>query len=68
MSLPADPARRHTARHVLRRIDGETIDPLAQVERERFALKTLRGDFDAVPTSGTDAGHRIRAVLRAVDA
>lgn len=39
-----------------------------EIERERYALKALRGDFDQVP--GRDAaaqGERVRAVLAAVD-
>lgn len=40
-----------------------------EIERERYALKALRGDFDAIPPAeAANAGERIRAVLRAVDA
>jgi hypothetical protein len=40
-----------------------------EIERERHALKALRGDFDEVPPpDGGDAGVRVRAVLRAIDA
>jgi hypothetical protein len=40
-----------------------------EIERERYAIKALRGDFDQVPPPGTaDAGSRVRAVLSAVDA
>lgn len=39
-----------------------------EIERERYALKALRGDFDAVPAAGAAAeGERVRAVLRAID-
>jgi hypothetical protein len=39
-----------------------------EIERERYALKALRGDFDAIPpASAAPAGERIRAVLRAID-
>lgn len=40
-----------------------------EIERERHALKALRGDFDAIPSvDAANAGERIRALLRAVDA
>lgn len=40
-----------------------------EIERERHALKALRGDFDTVPpANAADAGERVRAVLKAVDA
>lgn len=39
-----------------------------EIERERYALKALRGDFDTVPAPGAaDGGERVRAVLRAID-
>ena len=39
-----------------------------EIERERFALKALRGDFDQLPAKGTvPTGERLRAVLAAVD-
>lgn len=40
-----------------------------EIERERHALKALRGDFDRVPArDAASAGDRVRAVLAAVDA
>jgi hypothetical protein len=40
-----------------------------EIERERYALKALRGDFDAIPAvDAATTGERIRAVLKAVDA
>lgn len=39
-----------------------------EIERERHALKALRGDFDALPSGDARAGERVRAVLKAVDA
>ena len=40
-----------------------------EVERERYAIKALRGDFDRVPAPGAaDAHERVRAVLAAIDA
>lgn len=39
-----------------------------EIERERYALKALRGDFDGVPETGAaPAGERVRAALIAVD-
>jgi hypothetical protein len=39
-----------------------------EIERERHALKVLRGDFDAIPPAGTAAtGERVRRALVAVD-
>lgn len=39
-----------------------------EIERERHALKALRGDFDAVPAPGeAPANERVRAALAAVD-
>lgn len=40
-----------------------------EIERERYALKALRGDFDSIPAAESEnTGERIRAVLRAIDA
>jgi len=51
---------------VMRRLGVRTM---REIERERYALKALRGDFSAVPPAGWAAGHdRVRAVLAAVDA
>jgi hypothetical protein len=39
-----------------------------EIERERYALKALRGDFDALPPPDeTPARERVRAALAAVD-
>jgi hypothetical protein len=39
-----------------------------EIERERYAIKALRGDFDAVPAAGSaDRGARVLAALAAVD-
>ena len=39
-----------------------------EIERERYAIKALRGDFDGVPPAGSaDAATRARAALAAVD-
>jgi hypothetical protein len=38
-----------------------------EIDRERFALKALRGDFDGLPKVDEPAGRRVRAVLMAVD-
>jgi len=51
---------------VLRRLGIRTI---REIERERYALKALRGDFDAVPRADqASVNDRVRAALRAVDA
>lgn len=40
-----------------------------EIERERYALKALRGDFDTVPAAGAgEQQARVRAALQAVDA
>lgn len=39
-----------------------------EIERERYALKALRGDFDPVPAEdAAPTGERVRAALAAVD-
>jgi len=39
-----------------------------EIERERYALKALRGDFDAVPRKeAAPVSERVREALRAVD-
>jgi hypothetical protein len=39
-----------------------------EIERERYAIKALGGDFDQVPSAGSaDDGARARAALAAVD-
>ena len=39
-----------------------------EIERERYALKALRGDFDEVPgQDAAPASERVRAVIAAVD-
>jgi len=51
---------------VLRRLGIRTI---REIERERYALKALRGDFDAVPRADqATPNDRVRAALQAVDA
>ena len=40
-----------------------------EIERERYAIKALRGDFDSIPArETTDVQQRVRAVIAAVDA
>jgi hypothetical protein len=40
-----------------------------EIERERYAIKALRGDFDSIPArEATDVQQRVRAVIAAVDA
>jgi hypothetical protein len=40
----------------------------SEIERERHALKALRGDLDDVPPPGeAHAGDRVGAVLAAID-
>jgi hypothetical protein len=39
-----------------------------EIERERYAVKALRGDFDSVPApEAADPEHRVQAVLAAID-
>lgn len=50
---------------VLRRLGVRTM---REIERERYAVKALRGDFDAVPAPGSgERSARVRAALAAVD-
>jgi len=51
---------------IFRRLGVRTM---SEIERERYALKALRGDFDALPTNdaGTAPRERVRAVLQAID-
>lgn len=40
-----------------------------EIERERYALKAMRGDFDRIPTAeAANSTTRLRAVLAALDA
>lgn len=40
-----------------------------EIERERYALKAMRGDFDGLPPLGSaERSQRVRAVMRAIDA
>lgn len=52
---------------LLRRLSVRTAHEIA---RERYAVKALRGDFDAVPRPGTEeaAARVVAAVIEAVDA
>ena len=44
------------------------VRTMREIERERYAIKALRGDFDSVPPVGADADDRVRSALAAVDA
>jgi hypothetical protein len=46
------------------------VRTVREIERERYAIKALRGDFDDVPTGGAvaHADERVRSALAAVDA
>ncbi|NML18304.1 hypothetical protein [Azohydromonas caseinilytica] len=50
---------------VMRRLGMRTV---REIERERYALKALHGDFDALPGPDTPVSERVRAALAAVDA
>jgi hypothetical protein len=51
---------------IFRRLGVRT---LREIERKRYSLKALRGDFDRVPTSGqAKPAERVRAVLSALNA
>ena len=45
------------------------VRTMREIERERYAIKLLRGDFDRVPgQNGATVGERVHAALAAVDA
>lgn len=45
------------------------VRTLREIERERYALKAMRGDFDGLPLRGAaDRSYRVQAVMRAIDA
>jgi hypothetical protein len=48
---------------IFRRIGVRTRD---EIDRERYGLKALRGDFTAIPSGGSDAADRAAAVWKAV--
>jgi hypothetical protein len=50
---------------VMRRLGVRTA---REIERERYALKALRGDFDQLPDTAAPIEKRVRAALAAVDA
>jgi hypothetical protein len=51
---------------IFRRLGVRTM---REIERERYAIKALQGDFRTVPTAGHAASRdRVRAALAAVDA
>jgi|SRR3954464_7528251 hypothetical protein len=49
---------------LLRRLGMRTA---REIERERYAIKALRGDFDRLPLATADRDRRVRAVLAAID-
>ncbi len=49
---------------LLRRAGKRTV---AEIERERYALKALRGDFDKLPRGRKNPDARAKAVLKAID-
>jgi hypothetical protein len=48
---------------LFRRIGVRTQD---EIDRERYALKAIRGDFTAIPATGSQAGQRAAAAWKAV--
>ena len=48
---------------IFRRMGVRTRD---EIDRERYGLKALRGDFTAIPSGGSDAADRAAAVWKAV--
>lgn len=51
---------------LLRRLGVRTA---REIERERYALKAMRGDFDDIPPPGSgERSLRVQAVMKAVDA
>lgn len=49
---------------VIRRMGVRTA---REIERERHALKVLRGDYDGLPAGGGEPAARVRAALAAID-
>lgn len=49
---------------LLRRLGVRTA---REIERERYAIKALRGDFDRLPPVTADRDRRVRGVLAAID-
>jgi hypothetical protein len=43
------------------------VRAVREIERERYAVKALRGDFDRVPAADAAASARVLAALEAVD-
>ncbi|WP_197913173.1 MULTISPECIES: hypothetical protein [unclassified Variovorax] len=50
---------------LLRRLGIRTM---REIERERYAIKVLRGDFEGLPRPDAPTSERVRAILKAVDA
>jgi hypothetical protein len=45
------------------------VRTIREIERERYAVKALRGDFDRLPSrDAADVDVRVRAILAAIDA
>jgi hypothetical protein len=42
------------------------VRPQNEIDRERYGLKATRGDFTAIPSSGSPAAERAAAVWKAV--
>jgi hypothetical protein len=50
------------------RVPPQGVRTQREIERERYALKALRGDFDQVPErDAAPHGERVRMALAAVD-
>jgi hypothetical protein len=44
------------------------VRTMREIERERYAIKALRGDFDGVAPAEAEPDDRVRSALAAVDA
>lgn len=59
----------HQLRQVHPKTDIVNIETSTEIQRERYALKLLRGDFESLSSlPANDMTARVRGVLQAIDA